>query len=121
MRRRSARPEDQIQRAVFAHIRQRGMPGLVAWHTPNGGARRPIEAAVLKGLGVRPGISDVCAIYDGKFYALELKALDGRPSEAQQEFIDQVNRAGGFAGIAYGLDKAIAVLETWGLLRGAVA
>jgi hypothetical protein len=50
------RPEDQIQRAVFQHLRIRGAPNLFAFHPANGGYRRPIEAAVLKGLGVRVGV-----------------------------------------------------------------
>jgi hypothetical protein len=28
-----------MQRAVFDHIRMRGSPGLIVWHTPNGGKR----------------------------------------------------------------------------------
>jgi hypothetical protein len=34
------RPEQAIQKALFSHIRRRGVPGLVAWHTPNGFGRR---------------------------------------------------------------------------------
>lgn len=120
-RRRQSRPEDQIQRAVFEHIRQRGVPGIVAWHTPNGGKRRPIEAAILKGLGVRAGVADVCIVHDGAFYALELKAEGGRSTEAQIKFRDDVNAAGGYATEAHGLDAALRVLEVWQLLRGSMA
>lgn len=111
------RPEQAIQRAIFAHIRARGVRGLVAFHCPNGGARRPAEAAIFKSLGVRAGVSDVIALYNGNFYALELKADNGRATEAQMEFISDVNSAGGFAVIAEGLDPALRILETWGLLK----
>ena len=114
----SARPEDQIQRAVFQHIRLRGVPGLVAWHTPNGGKRKPIEAAIFKGLGVRSGVSDIIAVHDGKIFALELKAEGGRPTETQLEFLADMSRAGAFTGLVTGIDQAIKTLETWGLLRG---
>ena len=53
---RPAIPEQIIQRAVCQHLRQRGAAGLVWWHTPNGGRRSPIEAAVFAGLGVRAGV-----------------------------------------------------------------
>ena len=117
-RQRLSRPEDQVQKAVFQHIRQRGVPGLVAWHTPNGGKRKPIEAAIFKGLGVRAGVSDVIAVHQSKVFALELKAPGGKPTEAQLEFLSDISRAGGHTAIATGLDQALSVLEGWGLLRG---
>jgi hypothetical protein len=112
------RPEDAIQRAVFEHIRVRGVPGLVAFHVPNGGYRSRTEAAILNGLGVRAGVSDVIAIHKARVYALELKPPDGSPTEAQLEFLADMERAGVFTCIAEGLDRALAVLEGWGLLRG---
>jgi hypothetical protein len=110
------RPEDQIQRSVVQHLRCRG---AVWWHTPNGGARWKIEAAILEGLCVRAGVADLCIVHDGRFYALELKAPGGRSTPAQMAFRAEINAAGGFAPEAVGLDAAIRVLEAWGLLRGA--
>jgi hypothetical protein len=49
---RRRRPEDAIQRAVFQHIKARGVAGLVAIHPANGGYRKPVEAKILAGLGV---------------------------------------------------------------------
>jgi hypothetical protein len=113
------RPEDAIQRAVFDHIGAHGAPGLVAWHTPNGGKRNAVEAARFKGMGVRPGVSDLVAVHDGRIFAQELEAPGGRPTEAQLEFIADMERAGAFTCVAEGFDRALAVLESWGLLRGA--
>lgn len=117
--RRTSGPEDQIQRAVFQHLRTRGAPGLVVWHTPNGGKRKPIEAAIFKGLGVRTGVSDIIAVHAGKIFALELKADGGRATESQLEFLADIGRAGAFTAVATGIDQALATLEAWGLLRGA--
>jgi hypothetical protein len=55
---RRARPEDSIQRAVFEHLRVRGAPNVFAFHPANGGYRRPVEASILKGLGVYAGVPD---------------------------------------------------------------
>jgi hypothetical protein len=110
--------EDQIQRAVFQHLRIRGAPNLFAFHPANGGYRRPIEAAVLKGLGVRVGVPDVITIHEGRSYGLELKATGGRATEAQLTTIAAMEAAGALCYIAEGLDHALAVLEAWGLLRG---
>ena len=118
---RRASPEQVIQRAVCQHLRQRGAAGLVWWHTPNGGRRRPIEAAIFSGLGVRPGVSDLILLHDGRAFALELKTDDGRPTAAQTQFVSEFRAAGGEASIANGLDQALRTLETWGLLRGQTA
>jgi hypothetical protein len=112
------RPEDSIQRFVCQHLLTRASPGLVWWHTPNGGKRNRIEAAIMKGLGVRAGVSDLIAVHDGRAFALELKAEGGRPTEAQLQFIDDFRAAGGHAAVAVGLDQALRTLEAWKLLRG---
>ena len=115
------RLEQQIQRAVFAHLRQRSAPGVFAFHVPNGGYRRKIEAAIMKGLGVMPGVPDVIAIKEGRLYALELKAEGGRLTEAQEQTLIDLRAAGAMATHAHGLDQALRVLEGWGLLRGRAA
>lgn len=114
------RAEQAIQMAVCVHLRWRAVPGLVWWHTPNGGQRSPVEAAILKGMGVRAGVSDLILVHRGQIYALELKAAGGLASQEQRRFLDEIAAAGAFTGIAHGLDEAIAALEHWGLLRGTV-
>jgi hypothetical protein len=123
------RLEQTIQQAVFDHLRFRGKPGIVFWHTPNGaflGGKRnrrgaSIQGAIMKKNGVRAGVSDVLIFHDAKLFALELKSPKGRPSEAQLEFIADVEAAGGFTCIAEGVDEAVKALESWQLLRGRAA
>jgi hypothetical protein len=120
------RPEQEIQRAVVQHLRQRGMPGLVFWHTPNGafyGGKRngkgvAIQGSIMSGMGVRAGVADIIAVHAGKIFALELKAPGGRATEAQMAFISDIDRAGAFTALVEGLDAALATLESWGLLKG---
>jgi len=121
MRMSGARPEDLIQRAVFQHLKVRKAPGTFAFHVPNGGKRKPIEAAIMKGLGVTAGVPDIIAIRQGHTYGLELKAEDGRPTAKQIEAIAAMEAAGATVAIATGLDAAISQLETWGLLIGRAA
>jgi hypothetical protein len=113
------RPEQTIQRAVFDHLRLRAAPGVFAFHPANGGYRKPIEAAIMKGLGVKAGVPDVVAIHKGRVFALELKAEGGRATPKQLEAIAAMEAAGAYCCIAEGLDRALACLEAWGLLRGA--
>jgi hypothetical protein len=117
-RQRRRSPEATIQSAVFAHLRARGAPGLFAFHPANGGYRKPVEAAILKGMGVVAGVPDVIIIHAGRCYALELKAEGGRPTEIQLATIAAMKAAGALCAIAVGLDAALATLEGWGLLRG---
>jgi hypothetical protein len=72
-------------------------------------------------VGFKSGIPDVWAIHDGKVFALELKVEKGGvTSEEQGAAISAINEAGGFATVANGLDKAIAICRAWGLLGRAV-
>jgi hypothetical protein len=120
------RPEQALHKAVVAHLRQRGAPGLVFFHVPNGamlGGKRSrkgiaIQGSIMKGLGVRAGVADLILLRNGHAYALELKADGGRPTLAQMEFMSDWHAAGGFGCIVEGLDRALRCLETWGLLRG---
>jgi hypothetical protein len=118
LRRRRRSPEAQIQRAVRDHLRARAHPDVLWLHVPNGGYRRPIEAAIMKGMGVVPGAADILLWHRGNAFALELKAPGGRLSDAQLEFLARFNDAGGHSACAEGLDRALACLEAWGILRG---
>lgn len=109
--------EDQIHRGVVAQLRARGAPGLIWWHTPNDGKRSMGSARRLKAMGMRAGVHDFCFVHRGSFYALELKTEKGRPTVHQMQFASDINTAGGHSCICHGLDRAIRVLECWGLLR----
>jgi hypothetical protein len=117
MKCRRAASEQAIQRAIFQHLRARGAPGVFAFHPANGGYRKPVEAAIMKSLGVVAGVPDVFAVHNGRCFALELKAEGGRVTDKQFETMDALREAGAFTCIAEGLDRALAVLESWGLLR----
>ena len=116
-RRRLSLRESDIQRAVFDHLRWRGVPGVFAFHVPNGGKRDRIEAAIFKGLGARAGVPDVFAVHQGRCYAIELKTEAGRLSKAQAEAIAALERAGAITSVCRGLDAALHTLQRWGLLR----
>jgi hypothetical protein len=112
------RPEDAIQRAVFQHLRARAAPGVFAFHPANGGYRKPVEAAIMKGLGVVAGVPDVIVIHEGRVYGLELKAPGGRATPKQLAALAAMEAAGAYTCIAENLDRALEVLERWRILRG---
>jgi hypothetical protein len=112
------RLEQQIQRAVFEHLALRGAPALFAFHPANGGWRSRVEAAILKGMGVRAGVPDIIAIKSGRCYALELKAPGGHLTPVQLDAHAALAAAGAEVAVAAGIDAALAILEGWNLLRG---
>ena len=116
--------EDDIQRAVFQHLRTRGAPGIVAFHPKNGGVhqRNRAQRGRNAGQGVRTGASDVIVIAPphGRVYALELKAGKNTPTDEQDRFMADVRKAGGEAAWVGDLDSALLWLEHHGLLRGEV-
>jgi hypothetical protein len=52
------------------------LPGVVSWHTPNGGKREAFEAMRFKQIGVEAGIPDYVFLWGG-LYALEFKEPGG--------------------------------------------
>jgi hypothetical protein len=118
--RRRQRVEQGIHKAIVSHLKARAAPGVVFLHPANGMARSPIEGAILKGVGVAPGAPDLLLWHDGQSFALELKSETGRTSEEQLAMLDRLSKAGVFTAVAHGVDRALAVLESWQLLKGTV-
>ena len=58
---------------------------------------------------------------NGRCFAVELTAPGGRTSDKQLAIMAALREAGAFTAIAEGLDRALAVLEGWGLLWGRVS
>src|SRR5262249_2438136 len=123
------RPEAVIHAAVCDHLRLRAKPGVLWLHPANGERRDAITGAKLKRMGVLAGASDLLVFRSGacphcnsprlEGFALELKSGPGaRPTEAQLDFMARFADAGGHTCVAEGLDRAVAVLEAWRLLRG---
>jgi hypothetical protein len=115
---RRAQPEAQLHRALVEHLLLRAKPDVLWLHPANGERRDAITGAKLKRMGVRAGASDLLLWHQGNSFALELKAPGGRLSEAQLEFHARFADAGGHTAVAEGLDRALACLEAWGILKG---
>jgi hypothetical protein len=112
------RVEQALHKAIVEHLQTRAAANLVWFHPANGGVRSPIEAAIMKGMGVTSGVSDLILLHKSQFFALELKAPGKMPTSAQREFLFAVEKAGGRAAFCDCLDQALRLLEGWGLLRG---
>ena len=113
-----AREEDGIQRTLAQVL---DLNDVLWCHVPNGGWRSPVEAAILKGLGVKPGVSD-CLVFDpppiskictlceqpsARGTIMELKTLTGRLTKDQKTWIKALLARGWVGGVAYGIDDAL--------------
>lgn len=89
------------------------------YHVPNEGKRSKAVAAAEKRLGLRPGVADLCLpVARGKWHGLylEMKALDGKVSKNQKEFLAAVAKQGYFSCVCWGAAAAIQVIGCY--LRG---
>lgn len=99
--------ESQIQRAIVAALRARG---LVCFAIPNGGARRHIEAAIMKGEGVQAGVPDLCVpMPAARTVWLEVKAGRNKPTAAQDAMHARLRLLGHRVEVVRSVDEAMAV------------
>lgn len=95
--------ENQIKNAVLEYLRMRG---IFAWAN-NTGAGQLVDGARHTSRFIRfgyPGSSDILGILDGgRFLAIECKTPEGRLSDLQRVFLDDINLRGGLAFVAYGI------------------
>jgi len=111
--------EDAEQAVVFSWAEY--YPTL-RWmhHIPNGGYRKPAEAARLKKQGVKPGVSDIfLPLAMGRFHGLYIemkrRKKDGgsRGSSDQRAFAQAMIMQDFKCVICYGADEAIAVIKEY--------
>jgi VRR-NUC domain len=103
--------EHDLQVHCVKLLRAYGRIDIAWWAVPNGGLRGWKTGIELKEEGVKKGVHDLHFVIDGDFITVELKAEGGRLSEEQDEFWQDVERAGGFCFVAFGLNEALGVLH----------
>lgn len=119
------RPSERaIQYALVDRLRLTAPPDVLWMAIPNGelrdlatlaGAKRD-SAAKLRAMGVRNGAADMLFIKGGRVLFLELKRPGGRQSSEQVEFAGCAEDAGAEYVVCDGLDEAVAILTSKGIL-----
>jgi len=112
-------PREEVDHMAVAQYLD--LLGLFWMHVPNEGRRKASTGARLKAMGMLPGVSDFI-IFDApplhpcaKGVALELKRTKGGTvSDAQQEFLDRLNRKGWLTHIAHGANESLDYLRGLG-------
>lgn len=86
------------------------------YHIPNGGSRGRAEAGRFKSEGVKAGVPDLCLPaarhgYHGLY--IEMKAMGGKVSGKQTEWIKALEGEGYLCRVCYGADAAIRLIEAY--------
>lgn len=112
--------EHKIQKSI-CDVLTYGLPrGAIFWATPNGSSRKQktgkngrkfsLEGKRLKDEGVKPGVSDLMILCEGRLICLEVKTEKGRQSPAQKEWEQEVTAAGGLYKVVRSTDDVRAFL-----------
>lgn len=113
------RSEDTEQMTVidWAFYQTKKHPELKwLYHCPNGGSRNVREAAKLKRMGVKAGVSDLHLPYPkGKYCGLyiEMKYGNNTRQQTQIEFLGDMENAGHYVATCYGAEKAVEVIKKY--------
>lgn len=81
------RPEQALQIACMKYLKDLSgvTKNFFAYHVGNGGFRTPVEASILKSMGVTAGVPDIVIhLNGGKSIFVELKAKKGKLSDNQE-------------------------------------
>jgi hypothetical protein len=86
-------PETSIQITFVQLVRQFGGNRFLWFSIPNEGRRGKAQTGILKAMGMRPGVADMCfmwvPVYDPSLHRvvfLEFKSPKGKQSPPQQKF-----------------------------------
>jgi hypothetical protein len=97
-------------------------PGWWWSHIGHGGKRMVKTGALLKRMGLKPGLLDFLLIGpDGKHYWLELKRGLAPLTDGQLVFIAEMEKRGVTTAVARSYDEAIGQMTAWGAIKVKVA
>jgi hypothetical protein len=107
--------EQSLQEKVVRALKLALTRETTFFAVPNGGSRSRIEAAILDGQGVLPGVPDLILISNGRAFGLELKGENGSLSGAQRAAQVALRDAGMRVEVARSLDEALEHLRDMGI------
>lgn len=89
----------------------------VCWFSIDVAAYSGSAPGIRTGRGVVAGIPDCCVLYRGCAHWIEIKAEDGRLSDAQCEVGAAILLAGAHFGVARSVEEVLELLDCWEIPR----
>ncbi len=127
VKRKRSYPEEKVQRAVVEFLKLAAPDDLLWWASTNQkGTRKGFDQAILKAMGARPGVHDLCFVIGpaARFCSIELKRPGWSASDLSDDqlaFGRQVVALGGQYAVCSSVDRVERVLRGWGVrLRATV-
>jgi hypothetical protein len=110
-------PERRTHIALADELRHTAAAGWWWSHIPSGELRTKETGALLKRMGLKPGMADFLLVdIVGRHYWLELKRGPNPLSDDQEEFARQMRRRSVPYAVARDYDAAVRQLQAWGVL-----
>lgn len=108
--------EGQLHTTVAQFLDWALMPPALYTTFPSGwGVLARSTAGRLKGAGLKSGMPDILVFHDGRCYGVELKAWNGKISEAQKDMHNKLRAAGTVVFVCASLDEVIWAMERVGV------
>lgn len=108
--------EGPIHRAILDYLRL-ALPGAVIHHSPGefgmSGSDIARQIAKNKMNGMVVGFPDIIILWHGAFWAFEVKAPGGKPSDAQEAVGASIQAMRGKWAIVRSIDEAAAHVAAW--------
>ncbi len=95
MPRKPMTPEKAIQNGCMHYLALRG---FLVWRANSGGMKAQSangRQRYVQFNSIGKGMSDICAVKGGRFYAIEVKREDGKTTWHQEQFLAHVREVGG--------------------------
>lgn len=112
---------EQINLFTWAQRNEAFVPELaLMFHVPNEGKRKQTTGQILKAAGLKSGVPDVCLPVARKGFNglyIEMKYGKNKPTEAQREFMQQLEAEGNKTAVAYSFEEAREIIRQY-LSRG---
>lgn len=120
--------ENQLHRAVWQYLKLCLPSDAFAFHPANGGyALGKRTAGNLKAMGLVAGVPDICIVYGGRFYGIELKApgrlvgntMKGRGYCTPQQCAchARLREAGAGVVVCWTIEDVQLALEAWDITK----
>jgi hypothetical protein len=72
--------------------------------------------AIMKKMGLIPGVADLVLVKNGRAYFMEVKTEKGRQSKSQTIFERRAGEVGSLYAIVRSLDEAVWTMREWGII-----
>ena len=112
--------DEMIALLQWATLKSGMHPELsLLYHIPNEGKRSKATGGMLKAMGLKKGVPDICLpVARGGYHGLyaEMKVTRGKPTEEQEKWLLRLAGQGYFTCVCYGWETTAEVIEEY--LRG---